>query len=213
MKKETLRHLVQSLLNTFTISEYIDVENIPKQGGVILALNHMSRLDTPLLMANPVRTDITALVTTKYKKNLLVSWFTNTGEGIWINRDAADFSAIREASKALNKGIALGISPEGTRSKNGQLQEGKPGTVMLAVKTGVPIVPVGITGTESALSELKHFRRPRLTARFGEPFVIPPFEHGSRSQDLKKWTRELMLRIAALLPESYRGVYRVQTHE
>lgn len=200
-------------MNTFTISEYIDVENIPKQGGVILALNHMSHLDTPFLMANPVRTDLTGLITTKYKKNLFVSWLTDTAEGIWINRDAADFSAIRKASKALNKGIALGISPEGTRSKNGQLQEGKPGTVMLAVKTGVPIVPVGITGTESALSELKHFRRPRLTARFGKPFVIPPFEQGSRSQDLKKWTRELMLCIAALLPESYQGVYRGQTHE
>ena len=200
-------------MNTFTISEYIDVENIPKQGGVILALNHMSHLDTPFLMANPVRTDLTGLITTKYKKNLFVSWFTDTAEGIWINRDAADFTAIRKASKALNKGIALGIAPEGTRSKKGQLQEGKPGTVMLAVKTGVPIVPVGITGTDSALSELKHFRRPRLTARFGEPFVIPLFEPGSRSQDLKKWTHELMLRIAALLPESNRGYYLIQPHE
>ncbi|MDO9546530.1 MAG: lysophospholipid acyltransferase family protein [Pelolinea sp.] len=213
MKKETLQHIVRFLIKTLTLSEYIDVENIPKQGGVILAINHMSQLDTPLLLVNPVRADITGLVTTKYRENLLVSWLTDTAEGIWINRDAADFSAIRKASQALGKGIALGISPEGTRSKNGQLQEGKPGTVMLAVKTGAPIVPVGITGTESAFRELKHFRRPRLTARFGEPFVIPPFEQGSRSQDLKKWTHELMLRIAALLPESYRGFYRAQTRE
>ena len=84
---------------------------------------------------------------------------------------------------------------------------------MLAVKTGAPIIPVGITGTESAIKELAHLRRPRLTVRFGEPFTIPPFERGSRSKDLKKWTRELMLRIADLLPESYRGVYRGQSHE
>ncbi len=84
---------------------------------------------------------------------------------------------------------------------------------MLAVKTGAPIVPVGITGTETALNELAHFRRPRLTVRFGKPFIIPPFERGSRSQDLKRWTRELMLRIAVLLPESYRGVYRGQVVE
>ncbi len=128
--------------------------------------------------------------------------------GNWINRDIADFSAIHKAAKALNEGLALGIAPEGTRSKNGQLQAGKPGTLMLAVKTGVPIVPVGITGTETSLHDLARLRRPRLTARFGKPFTIPPFERGSRSQDLKKWTRELMLRIAALLPESYRGVYR-----
>ena len=210
MKKDTLRRIVRSLLKALTISEYFGLENVPKEGGVILAINHMSHFDTPLLFVNPVRPDITALVTTKYKERFFVKWFTNTAEGIWINRDIADFTAIRKASKVLNEGLVLGIAPEGTRSKNGQLQAGKPGTVMLAVKTGVPIVPVGITGTETLLHDLVHFRRPRLIVRFGEPFTIPPFERGRRSKDLKIWTRKLMLRIAALLPESYRGVYRSQ---
>lgn len=213
MKKETLRHIVQVLLKTLTIPEYIGVENIPKQGGVIFAINHMSYLDTPFLLANPVRPDLTGLITKKYKKNLLVAWFTDTAKGIWIDRDAADFTAIRKASKVLDNGIALGIAPEGTRSKTGQLQEGKPGTVMLAIKAGVPIIPVAITGTDSAFSELKHFHRPKITARFGKPFSIPPLEPGSRSQELKKWTRELMLRIAALLPETHRGFYHGQSHE
>ena len=211
MKRETLQRIVVFLINSITIAEFIGAENIPEKGGVILAINHMSHLDTPLLMANPIRPDITALVTTKYKEKPFVSWFTDTGGGIWINRDIADFSAIRKAAKVLGEGLALGIAPEGTRSKNGQLQEGKPGTLMLAVKTGVPIVPVGVTGTESALRDLAHLRRPYLTVRFGEPFIIPPFERGNRSSDLKKWTHELMLRIAALLPESYRGVYRDQS--
>ena len=213
MKKDTLQNIVRFLVKTLTVSKFIGTENIPKEGGVILAINHMSHLDTPLMMVNPVRPDITALVTTKYEEKSFVAWFTNTAKGIWINRDIADFTAIRRASKALGEGLALGIAPEGTRSKNGQLQTGKPGTLMLAVKTGAPIVPVGITGTETALNELAHFRRPRLTVRFGKPFIIPPFERGSRSQDLKRWTRELMLRIAALLPESYRGFYRGQVVE
>jgi len=213
MKKGTLQHIVRFLIKTLTFSEFFGIENVPKEGGVILAINHMSHFDTPLMLVNPARPDITALVTTKYKEKLFVSWFTNTAKGIWINRDIADFSAIRKAAKALNKGLALGIAPEGTRSKNGQLQAGKPGTLMLAVKTGAPIVPVGITGTETTLRDLAHLHRPRLTVRFGEPFTIPPLEPGSRSQDLKKWTRELMLRIAALLPESYRGIYRGQVLE
>ncbi len=213
MKKSTLQRIVRFLIKTLTVSEYFGTENIPKKGGVILAINHMSHFDTPLLFVNPVRADITALVTTKYKEKFFVAWFTNTAKGIWINRDIADFSAIRKAAKALNEGLALGIAPEGTRSKNGQLQTGKPGTLMLAVKTGAPIVPVGITGTETALRNLARFRRPRLTVRFGEPFTVPPFERGSRSKDLKKWTHELMLRIAALLPQSYRGVYRDQALE
>ncbi len=213
MKKDTIQNIVRFLVKTLTVSKFIGAENVPKEGGVILAINHMSHLDAPLMMVNPARPDITALVTTKYKGKSFVAWLTNTAEGIWINRDIADFTAIRTASKALSEGLALGIAPEGTRSKNGQLQTGKPGTLMLAVKTGAPIVPVGITGTETALTELAHFRRPRLTVRFGEPFIIPPFERGSRSQDLKKWTHELMLRIAALLPKSYRGVYRGQVVE
>ena len=72
------------------------------------------------MMVYPVRPDITALVTTKYAENSFVAWFTNTARGIWINRDIADFTAIRKAAKALNEGLALGIAPEGTRSKNGQ---------------------------------------------------------------------------------------------
>jgi len=213
MKKATLRNIVQFLVKTLTVSKFIGAENIPEKGGVILAINHMSHLDTALMMVNPIRPDITALVTTKYKEKFFVAWFTNTAEGIWINRDIADFTAIRTASKALSKGLALGIAPEGTRSNDGQLQTGKPGTLMLAVKTGAPIVPVGITGTETAFHELARFRRPRLTARFGKPFIIPPFEPGSRSQDLKKWTHELMLRIAALLPAAYQGVYRDELAE
>ena len=210
MKRNTLQLFLRFLIKYLTVSEFQGIENVPKSGGVIWAINHMSYVDTPLLFVNPIRSDITALVTTKYKEKPFVAWFTNTAEGIWINRDIADFSAIRTAAKALAQGQALAIAPEGTRSKIGQLQEGKPGTVMLAVKSGVPIVPVGITGTETALSDLAHFRRPRMTARFGKPFVIPPFEPGSRSRELKKWTHELMLRIAELLPESYRGFYKDQ---
>ena len=94
-------------------------------------------------------------MTTKYQRKLRLSrWFTDIAEGIWIDRDIADFTAIRKASEVLAKGWALGIAPEGTRSKTGQMQEGKPGTIMLALKSGAPIVPVALTGTEDALKKL-----------------------------------------------------------
>lgn len=207
MKKKTLQSIVRFLLRTITKTEYLDAENIPTSGGVIFAINHLSYVDTPLLLVNPMRPDITALVTTKYEEKAFIGWFVRTAKGIWINRDVADFSAIQNASKALKKGLALGIAPEGTRSKTAEMQEAKPGTIMIAVKTGVPIIPVGITGSETAIQDLAHFRRPRMTVRFGKPFTIPPIEPGRRSQELKKWTHELMLRIAELVPESYRGIY------
>ena len=207
MKKKILQSIVRILLRTITKTEYIDIENIPTQGGVIFAINHLSYVDTPLLLVNPVRPDITALVTTKYEDKAFIGWFVRSAEGIWINRDVADFSAIRDASKALKKGLALGIAPEGTRSKTGKMQKAKPGTVMIALKTGAPILPVGITGSETALQDLAHFRRPRMTIRFGKPFTVPSFGPGNRSEGLHKWTHELMRRIAALVPQSYRGIY------
>lgn len=207
MKRKNLRRIVHFLINSLTNIEYIDIENIPLVGGVIIAINHLNYLDTPVLFVNSRRPDITALVTTKYQKSLFMKWFVESAEGIWINRDIADFTAIRKASKVLAEGTALGIAPEGTRSKNAQLQQGKPGTIMLAAKSRVPIVPVGITGTENAFKKILRFHRPHITIRFGEAFTIPDFKRGERSEDLKYWTDELMRRIAALLPEQYRGVY------
>jgi 1-acyl-sn-glycerol-3-phosphate acyltransferase len=210
MKRKNLQSLVRFLIRLLTHTEYIDLENIPETGGVIIAINHLHYLDTPVVFVNPRRSDITALVTTKYQKNFFMKWFTESAEGIWINRDIADFTAIRKASRALAEGLAVGIAPEGTRSKTAQLQEGKPGTIMLAAKTHAPIVPVGITGTENAFKKILRLRHPKITVRFGEAFTIPEFEQGERSADLKYWTDELMRRIAELLPEGYRGVYAEQ---
>jgi len=207
MKRETLQRLVRFLIKHLTHTEFIHPENIPAEGAVILATNHMSHMDTPVLFVNPRRPDITALVTTKYQEKPFIRWFTKVAEGIWINRDIADFSAIRKASEVLAKGRALGIAPEGTRSQTGQMQEGKPGTVMLALKTGAPIVPVALTGTEDALEKLMHLRRPHITATFGEPFTLPEFQPHHRSEVLQRWTGILMRKIAAMLPEKYRGIY------
>jgi len=207
MKRDTLQRLVRFLIRTLTHTEYIYPENIPSKGPVILAINHMSHIDTPVLFVNPTRPDITALVTTKYQENAFVTWFTNVAEGIWINRDIADFTAIRKASEVLAQGWALGIAPEGTRSKSGQMQEGKPGTIMLALKSGAPVLPVALTGTEDALKQLLRLHRPHITVTFGEPFTLPEFPPHHRSEELHRWTDILMRRIAALLPEKYRGVY------
>jgi 1-acyl-sn-glycerol-3-phosphate acyltransferase len=207
MKRETLQRLVRFLIKTLTHTEYFHPENIPASGPVILAINHMSHIDTPVLFVNPTRPDITALVTTKYKENWFVRVFTDIARGIWIDRDIADFTAIRKASEILAKGWVLGIAPEGTRSKTGEMQEGKPGTIMLALKSGAPIVPVALTGTEDALKKLMRLRRPHITVTFGEPFTLPDFPPRHRSEELHRWIEILMRKIAALLPEKYRGIY------
>ncbi|MCJ7695748.1 MAG: 1-acyl-sn-glycerol-3-phosphate acyltransferase, partial [Anaerolineaceae bacterium] len=105
------------------------------------------------------------------------------------------------------KGWVVGISPEGTRSKERRLLQGKPGAAVLAERAHVPIVPVAVTGTTNLGSDLKHFRKCKVTVRFGKPYFLPEITMNDRKEWLQKNTDEIMCQIAALLPESYWGVY------
>jgi 1-acyl-sn-glycerol-3-phosphate acyltransferase len=207
MKRETLQRLVRWFIKTLTCTEFIGMENIPPTGGVILATNHMSRIDIPLLFTIPARPDITALVTDKYQNYPFFKWFTITAGGIWIDRTKADFAAFRMAAEVIAAGRALGIAPEGTRSE-GLLLEGKSGTALLALKTGVPVLPVGIAGTETCNTEWKHLRKPHLVVQIGLPLTFAPLERDTRDAQLLQYTTEIMCQIAALLPEKYHGFYR-----
>src|SRR5512138_1438130 len=180
MKRETLRKLVHIALNTLARGEFIGAENIPPNGGVIFATNHMSRIDIPLLFDNPVRPDITALVTDKYQAHAFFRWFTRTAEGIWIDRTKADFTAFRQAAEVLQAGKALGIAPEGTRSEDRALLEGKSGTALLALRTGMPVIPTAIEGSELAVGSWKRLRRAHLITHFGKPLVLPPLSRDDR---------------------------------
>lgn len=208
MKRDRLQRLVRWLLRHLTHLEYQGLEHIPASGPLIVATNHLSRVDIPVLFNNPVRPDITALVTDKYRFHWFMQWFCESAEGIWIDRTRADFGAFREGMEVLKAGRTLGIAPEGTRSQTGVLLEGKPGTVLLALKAGCPIVPVAQWGTEKTFSELAKFRKAHITARFGPAFTFPPLDREKRDEQMQNYTTELMLRIAALLPEEYRGFYR-----
>jgi len=207
MKSHRLRSIIGFLLKLLTQTEFIGVENIPPEGGVLIACNHMSRLDIPVLFITPNRPEITALVTTKYLKYPLLRWFIVTAEGIWLDRDTADFSAFRKAVEALKQGKALGIAPEGTRSQTAKLIEGKPGTALLALRTGVPIVPVAIVGTEDGMSKLLRLKRPRITAEYGKPIIPPKLDRSNREGQLQNLTVEVMCRIAAMMPQKYHGFY------
>ena len=208
MKRETLQTLVNFLIKVLTRTRFLGLEHVPTSGPLIVATNHSSYIDIPLLFVNPARPDITALVTTKYKRHFFISWFVNVGQAVWINRDIADFTAIRAANQALQAGKSLGISPEGTRSRTSQLMPGKPGILLLALKSKAPIVPVAIYGTEKVFTRAFTLQRPRLTVRFGPAFQLPPLDQEERAKLQQEYTDEIMCRIAALMPEKYWGYYK-----
>lgn len=208
MKRETLRKIMAGLLTTLAQVKFSGLEHLPPDGGLIVATNHMSRVDTLLLFINPARTDITALVADKYKKYPVFNWILDVGGVIWLDRDKADFGAFRVAVEWIKKGVAMGIAPEGTRSSIGQLQEGKPGVVLLAQRTGVPVVPVGIAGTETFFRDLLRLRRPKVHLNFGPALTLPLLDRNNRDESLKQLTDEVMARIAVLLPPKYWGAYK-----
>ena len=182
-------------------------ENLPPCGGYLLAVNHLSRLDPPLIFAMIDRHDVTALVADKYQKYPFFRWIIEIVDGIWINRGEADLSALRQARDFLRGGGVLGIAPEGTRSHTGALIRAKTGTAYLADKSGVPVIPVAIGGTDGAIWRALLLQRPRIHVQIGAAVHLLPIERAGREATLQRNTDEIMCRIAAMLPERYRGVY------
>jgi 1-acyl-sn-glycerol-3-phosphate acyltransferase len=187
------------------------VERIPQTGSFLMVINHTSRLDTPLLsVVSPRR--IYPLAADKYRTFPVFNWILNVGGAIWINRSEFDREALFQSIDVLRRGDVLGIAPEGTRSPDGALQRAKPGVAFLAARTGVSVVPAGITGTRSMAQDFLRLRRMRIRVVFGETFRLP--KYGKLSADeLAEATDLIMGRIAALLPPAYRGVYASLTPE
>jgi len=209
--KPTLRAIFRAIIRfLFALLTYTDVEgleNIPKQGGAILAANHQGLIDSPLIFIMVDRNDVTGLVADKYKQKFFFRWMVYIVDGIWINREEADVHAMRAARNYLKNGGLLGIAPEGTRSHTGGLIPAKTGVAYLADKASVSIIPIAIAGTEKLFKELFHLRRPHLMIHFGESFRLAPLERDGRSARLQHNTDEIMCRIAAMLPAEYWGVY------
>lgn len=187
----------------------VGVENIPDQGAFIAVSNHIGRLDAALVYLFLDRTDIIMMVAEKYKESAFFRLLVRMMDGIYIDRFNADLNALREIMRRLRAGGVLVMAPEGTRSPTASLQSGKDGASYLAAKSGLPILPVGITGTEDAvvMQRLKHFKRLQITGHVGKTFNLPALSVKDRESQLPQFTDEIMCQIAALLPESYRGIY------
>jgi 1-acyl-sn-glycerol-3-phosphate acyltransferase len=204
-----LRFIVRLLLRLIARVEVAGGDNLPAQAGFVIAANHIGRLDVVMAYDLLERPDIIVMVAEKYRQFALTRFLTRLVNGIFVDRFNADFGAVRETLRRLRQGGILAVTPEGTRSKSGNLIEGKPGGIYLAWKAGVPILPAAITGTEDAVvkERLRHFKRLEIKVHAGKPFTLPPAEGGDRDAALQQYTAEVMCRIAALLPEERRGAY------
>ena len=208
MKFRTLRSIVRFLMKIIADIEVHGPDKLPG-GNLIGAANHLGRLDTAAMLCVIDREDLIMPVAEKYKNHPLFGAIGRAANAIWLNRFEADFSALREILARMEKGGMLVIAPEGTRSKTEAMQEAKLGVAFLASKSGYPVMPVAVTGTEdrNVIENLKRFRRSKIIVRVGEPFKIEIPKGKGREQAMREATDEIMCRIGAMLPEKYRGFY------
>lgn len=206
MSYHSLRVIVESLFRLILRRQVLGEERFPADPPYILATNHLSIFDAPLLMTicpHPVRPFVAA----KHKRNPLYGTIVRPANPIWVRRGEVDRGALREALNALKNGHVLGVAPEGTRARGPYaLQKAKTGAAYLATRTDALIVPIGLAGPERIKDNLPRLRRTGVRIEVGKPFRLP--ESGRvRGEKLDEYTDMIMQRIAAVLPEAYRGVY------
>jgi 1-acyl-sn-glycerol-3-phosphate acyltransferase len=207
--RNMIRGLIRFLFHLIARVDASGYEYLPTEGNCIIATNHLGFLDVPIGFYALNRWDLYVLVAEKWGKVPLFRWAAKYLNIIFIDRFNPDIKTLRKVISLMEQNNILVIAPEGTRSRTGALIEAKPGVSYLATKLNRPIVPVAITGTEdkTVLANLKRLRRSHITLTAGPAFTLPPLARENRDQVLKQYTDEIMCRIAALLPEKYRGVY------
>jgi 1-acyl-sn-glycerol-3-phosphate acyltransferase len=192
-------------------------EHLPMKGPVILAANHRSFMDSiflPLIL--PRR--LTFVAKAEYFDSWKTAWFFRAVGMIPIRREGGTASerALASAADVLQTGGAFGIYPEGTRTRDGYLHRGHTGAARLALRTGAPIVPVGLVGTDDVQPTDAKLPRPfrRITIRFGEPV---PSEHYAGREDehlvLRQLTDEVMFDIQGLSGYEYQNTYATKKAE
>jgi 1-acyl-sn-glycerol-3-phosphate acyltransferase len=204
-----LRLICRVILRIIARIDQQEMDLIPASGGCLAVSNHLGRLDAILAIVLSDREDVILMIAEKYQAYWFWRWLVRKLDVLWLDRHNPDFRALREVQRRLKAGKIAAIAPEGTRSPTAQMQLGKPGAVYLAAKTGVPVIPMAITGTEDKVVywRLRHLRRLDITIRVGEPYKLPPLPRHNRDEFLQQNSDEMMCRIAALLPPQYRGVY------
>jgi len=204
-----LRFLIRVLLKLIARVDIYGKENVPLTGGMILSSNHIGILDIIMVYYGIDRTDLFIPVAEKWEKIGWINWLGRQLNFLFVDRYNPDLKALRKMMTLMEEGKCLVIAPEGTRSRTGGLNEGKPGVAYLAAKSGFPVIPVAITGTEDKvlLGNVKQLKKSHITLTAGKPFVIPALPKTNRNEALQNYTDEIMCRMAALLPERYRGVY------
>ncbi len=200
------RVLVRMLLFLLTRCEVKGKENVPRQGPLLVVSNHLHAYD-PAVVGVTLGREVIFMAKKELYHFRLRGYFLRGFGSFPVHRGKLDRKAIRQSEKVLADGMALAMFPEAKRSYSAQLQSALSGSALIATRSGAPILPVGLTGTERLDGVGWAFRRPRLAVNIGKPFSIASAGTKLSKAELAEQTHFIMERIAELLPQQYRGEY------
>jgi 1-acyl-sn-glycerol-3-phosphate acyltransferase len=197
--------LMALTVRVFARWELRGTEHVRRSGGLLIVSNHLHIADPPLLGACLRNRRIIFMAKSELFRKAPGNWAIKLFGAFPVRREEADLRALRTAQQLLQRGEAVVILPEGHRNRHGvALQKPFPGAALVALRAGVPVLPVGITGTQQIRGLGTLLTHPRITVTIGEPFLLPPAGR-INAEAVNAATDTIMRHIAALLPPDHRG--------
>ena len=185
-----------------------EMSKVPMNGPLIIFANHTGTVEAPIVYTQLYpRKKITGFGKVEIWKNSFLSFIFNLWEIIPVNRGEGDMAALKRAYQSLDNGYIFGLAPEGTRSKDGTLLRAHGGMVMLALHGDVPLQPVAHWGGQDFGSNVKKFKRTKVTVRVGRRFRLNTEIEKVTKEVRQKMVDEMMYQLAKLLPAEFRGAY------
>jgi len=198
--------VIRLLFKLMTRVRATGLDRIPQDGPLIVVTNHINFLEVPLIYFLMKPRTIRGLTKRETWNKPALRILANLWRAIPIRRGAVDRQAFALAMRELRSGGCVGIAPEGTRSHHGRLQQSSAGVVLLAARSGVPVLPIAHWGGEEVFKRLKRGRRAVIRVRVGTISTVDPEAAGRRETRERELLR-IMGDLARLLPPSHRGYY------
>ena len=212
LSQKTVLAVFRPLLNICFSWKAEGRDNVPSTGPLVLVANHVHVLD-PIFVAFSLPRWITFVAKEELFHSLFLRLWLRWAGSLPLQRDGRvreKQRILESARQALEEGLILGMFPEGGRSHDGKLRKGKPGSAVIASKTDVPVLPVGVIGTDKIHGMSWLWKRPPVVVKIGKPFKLPPTNNKISRSQMQLLTTQLMGEIAALLPPEYQGAYEKQ---
>jgi len=184
-----------------------DLDKFPERGPLIAYSNHTGQIEVPVLYSHLQPRPLTGIAKIETWDSWFLRWLFDLWDAIPIRRGEADIEAMRKSLDVLEKGYILAIAPEGTRNKTGVLIKAQPGVITLALRSGAPLLPIVHWGGENFSKNIRRMKRTDFHVRVGEPFMLDSGGERVTREVRQQMVDEMMYRLAALLPEYYRGAY------